>query len=290
MNNDFLKKVRSTMIGNMQTSMRTIRGLMHMSEGHLGSLLGMSASEIVKLEQQQEQMTETQYVALCGYIDYKMGTDERLRESIKRQLHLEEKSLLERWFLFFDEEMEEHPILKHGQELQEDTLQMIAKEYKVFMNYDSLKLCRGNKVFQTFLKALKMAGQPLLIPDCVLAKLQQDMFSYNRQVSSEARSALSVLNRLKENQLIALQDDICEGTVEEKIRQLFCNNKRNVQTILITENKELAKDLQSINEKMDGFDIRVITLQGGGMKLYRNLLIPEEQVVDTQSQTTGWDL
>lgn len=287
MNQDLFKQVRNTMISNLQNAMRTIRGFMHMSAGHFGSLVGISADEITQLEEQQVDMTEQQYVALCALIDYKMQHNDRFCESVKRILQLEENSLLERWFLFFDEEIEENSILKDGQELNVEACKTIAKDYKIWIHYDSLKFCKNNKTFQILLTELKAVNEKIGVPRCVLNKLQDDMLSYNMKVGSEARSALTMLNRLKGNQAIVIQEDVSIGTVEERIRQLFCNSKRNFPAVLITENEQLAKDLQTLNEMMDGFDIKVITMRGNTMKLYRNLLVEE---TSSDEKQTGWDL
>ena len=302
MKEDFFEKIRNNMIGTMQRSLGNIRFIIGVSSQELGNYIGVSKQGIESIEQGQETMNGTQYLAISALLDMKVKESPAIKNILLQALRSPDQqyvednesygdskfSFVDKWFMTFP--------TKEGNELSNDenldfyTMTMIANNYKIFINYDSLMIGRENKMFLELLQLMKESNNSLIVPLRVVDKLQSYIFSSDEEKRENAKRALTFLNTLHENDNIILKGEEGDGTIFEVVNKVFSSFKLTTKLVFITQDRELSKNLLRLNSQLKGFPIRILELKKDDkIRVYRNKSITtlvEAKFQETKLQET----
>jgi|GEM_PF-1101201 len=295
MKEDFFEKIRDNMIETMQKSLKNIRFIIGVSSQELGNFIGVSKQTIENLEQNLDVMTGTQYLALSAVLDMKVKENPAIKNNLlialrgpEQQFVDDEKvkedslfSFVDKWFMTF--QTKEIAELSNEESLDFYTMTMIANNYKIFINYDSLMIGRENKMFLELLQLMKESNNSLIVPTRVVDRLQSYIFSSDATKREDAKRALTFLNTLHENDNIVLKGNEKDGTIFEVMNKVFSSFKLTTKLVLITQDKELSRNLLCLNSQLKGFPIKILELKDEDkIKIYRNKSI--SNLVETKLQ------
>lgn len=302
MKENFFEKIRNNMIETMQKSLKNIRFIIGTSTQELGNYIGVPRQTIANMEQNLETMTGTQYLAIAALLDVKVRENPSIKDTLVLALRSRDKqytndrlnnddsvfSFVDKWFMTFP--IQERRELANEEALDFYTMTMIANNYKIFINYDSLMIGRENKMFLELLQMMKESNNSLIVPLRVVDRLQGYIFSPEENKRDDARRALTFLNTLRENDNIVLRGEENDGTIFEVMNKVFSTLKLTTKLVLITQDRELSKNLLRLNSQLKGFSIKILELSDRDkIKIYSNKSVStlvETKLQESKSHST----
>lgn len=284
---DFFLHTREKMIANLQAALRSVRQVLDLSAQELGDLIGVTRQTVNNLETGKTPMSPTQYIAIAAVLDKVLEEKPELypaliaviqsaghsaQDSLAGEIiNVHNGSFLKKWFMCFPDTgfightLEELPLLN------EDTLKAIARNYKIFVNYDSLLAENSQGFFEQFAPILKEHGNRLIVPMLVVETLQNMLLVPEPSQASRAREGLALLADLQARDVIQIRGEQTDKTISSLLISVFAKHKRNYRLLLITQDQLLAQDILSLNRKqsLPGFSIVCCYLGGEGcLKVY----------------------
>lgn len=284
---DFFLHTREKMIADLQAALRSVRQVLGLSAQELGDLIGVTRQTVNNLETGKTPMSPTQYIAIAAVLDEVLEEKPELYPALTAVIqsaghsapdslageiiNVHNGSFLKRWFMcfpgtgLFGHTLEELPMF------DEDALKTIARNYKIFVNYDSLLAGNARGFFNLFAPVLKEHGNRLIVPMLVVETLQKMLLAPDPSLASQAREGLALLADLLARDVLQIRGEQTDKTISSLLFSVFAKHKSNYRLLLITQDQSLAQDILSLNRKqsLPGFSIVCCYLDGEGcLKVY----------------------
>ena len=260
---------RERMIAIMQSSLRQIRQLCGWSAKDLGEYMGVTRQTINNIETKKTIMSTTQYVALCAVLDKRaekephilraaiailegntsMNTPPEILAGIPKPPaeDIHELTLLDKWFMAFPESNLRMPIDKTAA-LDEDSLNAIAKYYKIIAHADFLLHHQAEAFFTKIAQALKEVGNQIIIPLRAIEVMQDAVLSFDPNLYVPAKNGLNLLAKMQKNHLLDIRGEETDQDLNELLQAIFAQHRTHHRLFLLTQNQDLASDILQLNE------------------------------------------
>jgi DNA-binding XRE family transcriptional regulator len=284
---DFFLHTREKMIANLQASLRSVRQLLNLSAQELGDFIGVTRQTVNNLETGKTPMSPTQYVAISAVLDKVLEEKPELYPALTSVIqtsgysaedtlggeiiNVHNGSFLKKWFMCFPGTGSLEQTLQGKPLLDGDALNTIAKNYKIFVNYDSLLAQSSQEFFDQFAPLLKQHGNRLIIPLLVVETLQNMLLVPDPLKAGQAKEGLALLTDLQAREVIEIRGEQTDKTINSLLFSVFARHKSSYRLLLITQTENLAQDILSLNhnQSLPGFSIVCCYLDGeGSLKVY----------------------
>ena len=282
---DFFLNTRRDMIDTLQISLRAVRQLLGLSAQELGELIGLTRQTINNLELGKSQMSPTQYVALCAVIDHYVSEKPELLTAIIAVLkvsvsntdgqiisNVHNSSFLKKWFFCFPNDYKEFiGNVESSGENYAKFLSTLAQNYKIFVDWTFLVMPNANNVLDTMLPELIAANNSIIVPLRVVEYLQQQMLSSKQEEADRAKAAIITINKYLNKGAIQIRGEKEDSNIYSTFISVFAKYKSSYRLCLLTQDENLAKDIQVMNEKQElkGFPIMTCFLSDDNtIKIY----------------------
>lgn len=262
-----INQLRTSMISNMQSSIKFIRPLLGLSVQEMAELMGVTRQTINNLESNKSSMSVTQYIAICAVIDNKCKDNYEVLRAINAIIRanstpnidineLYDGLFLEKWFSTFPN----YELLKSDEiygwdMLDKALLEKLATNYKIFINYDSLMLPDSEIFFKRFSKVLQNCQSKMIIPLRVIERLQNLAKEDDDKLSIQAKHAIKCIVQMQSDEVIQIRGE--ESDLEnpnDLFIDLFEKYNGEYNLALITQSKCLAHTVLNI-ERCDSLNI-----------------------------------
>lgn len=288
---------RERMINTMQNSLKVVRQVCGWSAHELGEYIGVTRQTINNIENQKTSMSATQYIALCAVLDKKIKEEPHLMQTVVAVLSGNDKNnkqeenqflnnddgviledyplgninnnttFLEKWFLSFPKVKFNNEYLNDGEVFDAKGLRTIAKHYKVFVNSDTLGQIKAEEFFDKFALLLNEFNNKIIVPLRVIKFMQDNILSFNPDVYIPAKRGLNLLAKLQSKGVIDIRGEASDNAVNNLIQSVFAKHRTTYRLLLLTQNKELAEDILTLNNSktIKGYPIVVGKLNDDGI-------------------------
>lgn len=274
---------RQLMIENLQDSLRLVRHLMNFELEEFAEALGVTAQTVSSLETKKIKMTPTQYVAVAALAETYFAQNSARLEELKNTLDGEGKnygadyetsfrdnSLLKRWF-------EDFVDFAPAEDLPEDNLWDLARDYRIFLDAETLN-AEGAEIFTANLtRALKYFRKNAIVPLRSIEQLEDDS------------PAFELIKNMKAKGVVRVHGEDTDPDFRETILTVFERFRSTYRLCLITPDAELVQEIFALNDS-DDFQIAAAFLNDENeLEFYEeeNSDAPEE---DTDGQNfNGWE-
>ena len=316
---DFFLKTRQEMIEALQISLRAVRQLLGLSAQELGELIGITRQTINNLELGKSQMSPTQYVALCAVIDNYVSEKPELLTAIKAVLNVSigntdgqivsnvhNSSFLKKWFFCFPNDHNDFiENIEGSGENYTKFLSTLAQNYKIFVDWTFLVMPNANSALDGMLSELLAANNSIIVPLRVVEYLQQQILSSKPEEAHTAKTAIATINKYLKQGAVQIRGEREDSNVYSTFISVFAKYKSSYRLCLLTQDENLAKDIQAMNEKQEmvGFPIMTgflsddNTIKTYSENLKPSLLVEKSDIkvdvntvqFDVEKVAKGWD-
>lgn len=255
---------RKICIKNMQKSLKTICELLKLTSSELGSMIGVTGETILDIENNTTDMNVTQYIALCAVLDNMLKENVELKKRIIENVnsysgvYMEtdnsnseqantSTSFLERWFTMCGQEfwMNNHNAHLNMEDID---LEDVAKNYKIFLNYDSMMTEKSKKVFNQCERMMRLHNNKVIVPVRAVEVLKKLSQSTDADNLDGAQRGIELLEYLNDYGIIDVRGEKNDGEINNVIVSVFAKYRMNYKLILITQNEKLAYDVMQLNK------------------------------------------
>ena len=267
---DFLSEARQAIIENFQISMRAIRLLMGYSIAELAEYVGVTRQTINNLETGKSKMSVMQFLSLAAVVDNYIVSNGDMYQAIEAILDGNGRkssgkydtsfsgfSLLRRWFLLFDGEMDFGATMLPGSTFSPDDTNMsqLVRKYKIFVDADALMAEKAGEFFHAFSNYLTSENEKIIIPFRAVEQLQE--LTQDHGMAQRAVQALKLVNWLQQKNLVQIRGEASDSNLHDTILSVFIKFRSLHRLCLITQDHLFAKEVLHLNESHDhlGFDI-----------------------------------
>lgn len=269
---DFYFELRQRMIETMQNSLKQVRQVLGFGVQEFGDIVGLTRQSINNLETKKNKMSATQYVAISAVVDYCTKDKPELLQILSRILstndtvdngtvfsYIENGSLLKKWFLCFPDESKITGIFYENSKLiKQENFDRIANSYKIFL--DETILCEEG--FGDWVKKVSVVmnenNNNFLVPLKVVESIQGKIVSSEPVVVEHAQRGLNLLMRMQQQNLVEIRGEKGDVNIVSTFLSVFAKFKCVNRLVLLTQNKNLAKQIMYLNNgDIGGFNILV---------------------------------
>ena len=267
---------RQEMITNMQKSLKVIRQICNLSAQELGEYIGVTRQTINNIENFKTSMSATHYIAICTLLDKYIKKDPKLKMHIMIVLQgnlnnmmdvgegilnnsfydkSNSSTFLDEWFLSFNDKADSIEIVDR-MIFSENDLNILAKNYKIFVNADILEHINAKEFFKRFAKILEANNNKLIVPLSVVKYLQDNMLSTNTTTCISAKRALNILSKIQQKGLLDIRGESEDNIISNIFKSVFYMHRKNYRLALLTQDVELSKEIREFNkDNTEGFEI-----------------------------------
>lgn len=331
---DFFIQHRDRLIRSMQVNLGRIRQAVGWERDQLGELVGISEDALAALETGEDLMNATQYVALCATLDRKILPDENLTFSVLSLLSevfqsccpddehgarksslcmrdglFDDFSFLDKWFLSF-------PMAEYSMESAnaytvalDESLSVLARDFMVFINYDSLLLPTAASFLEHFSKYLADYRKKIIVPLRAIQIIHSSMFFSGNNEGRNAQKAMTLLSRMQSQNTLDIRGERGDDVINDIFLSVFARHRGLYKLMLITQDVNLAGDILSLNQTRStrGNPVMVCRINESGLlELFEGADFrplsdarfnepsnereqEEERTSEKTSNTIGWD-
>jgi len=308
---------RERMIAIMQNSLRQIRQLCGWSAKDLGEYMGVTRQTINNIETKKTVMSTTQYVALCAVLDKRaekephimraaiailegntiMNTPQEILASIPKPPaeSISDLTLLDKWFMAFPESNLRMPMKKASQ-MDMDSLNAIAKYYKIIAHADFLLHSQAETFFTKVAQSLKEVGNKIIVPLRAIEVMQDAVLSFDPNLYLPAKNGLNLLAKMQKNHLLDIRGEETDQDLNGLLQAIFAQHHTHHRLFLLTQNQDLASDILRLNESktIQSYPISAGRLkEDGSLEELTAIAIPEVQETPEERESEknafeGW--
>lgn len=254
-------QLRDIMISNIQTSIKFIRPLLGLTVQEMAELMGVTRQTINDLESNKRLMSITEYIVICAIIDNKCKENYEVLRAINAIIRansitnididfneLYNGLFLEKWFSTFSNyELVKDDEIYGWDMLDQDLLEKLAANYKIFIDYDSLMIPESEIFFKRFTKILRKNKNKIIIPLRIIEKLENLAKEDDDKLSIQAKHAIKCIVQMQSEEVIQIRGE--ENDLENSndlFLDLFGKYNGEYNLALITQNKYLAHMVMNI--------------------------------------------
>jgi DNA-binding XRE family transcriptional regulator len=264
------------MVDSLQVSLRSLRNLMGYSINEFAEIIGVTRQTINNLESGKSKLTATQYIAFSAIIDNFTEMNPSMYKAVENIIdgnhssHYSSSftnlSLLKRWFSCFESDVSNRLMISNDDVLTYQDLCILARNYKVFIDYTALMSDNANEVLRGFSSIFSKENAKFTIPVKVVEEIQHHISDadYNKQ----AINALKLINEFQRQNIVDLRGEHSDTNARDTILSVFAKFRSVYRLLLLTQDENFAKQVLNLNNNTQGFRIVVGFLDEDKVKLY----------------------
>lgn len=295
------KDQRNVIVENFQSLLRPIRNIMDCSIAEMAEAIGVTRQTMNNLETRKTGMSQTQYIALAAFIDHYFRQNGRLLPAVQTIIDQEgtknaadydtsfrDGSLIERWF----EGM--HACAEDMETADDDgfteELGIIARQYRIFMDTNILMTENAGNVVDDLVDALRTAERSVIVPLRLVEELR------TQRGNPAAQTAIKYLKQMQTQGVLDIRGEAGDPDFADIILSVFTRFRSAHRLCLLTNNRELAREVLRLNEtglEKENNPIVVGWVRDGRLHSYAEQPIAveskeQELLLDT-SGLAGWE-
>lgn len=269
---DFYYQLRQKMIRTMQLSLRQIRQVLNFGVQEFGELIGLTRQTINNLETRKNNLSSTQYIAICAVIDNfvkekpellpilsKILTSNEENTDLKIFETIDNGSLLKKWFLCFPDESKMIGLSKENSFIEKYDIDNIAQHYRVFLDNTALLNEGFESAVQNLTLSMKQCNNKYIIPLKTIEAIQQQLMSSNQHEISIAQRGIQTLMNMQNDDVVEIRGETNDVNNISTFVSVFAKFKWVNRLALITCDEKLATQIDALNnDDFGGFNILIL--------------------------------
>lgn len=129
-----------------------------------------------------------------------------------------------------------------------NVLEEYVKEWKIFIDTCSILHPAINKFWKNIIPLLEFYKNKIIIPFRVIEELKKhEMNISNSILAKNSKEALITIKYLAENNLIEIRGEDSDNFTDNVFQVVFTKYRMNYKLLLITQDNDLSKDIDSLN-------------------------------------------
>ena len=275
---DIYTDLRNTMLKRMQNSASELRRFMGLSGQELSEYLGVTRQTVSNIEQKRTPMNIPLYLAYGALLDNYLGKHKQDMKAIQAvirrnnpeigeadmnlELNSVNGSFLQGWFACFpsndDKRLSEVP--------EYECMQILARQYKVFLNHDTLQMLECREMLQRFTPVLQEFNSKIIVPQRSIEHLQNNLMSDETEVREAAKVGLDTCLNAKREGIISIHGEATDGELSVLYPAVFSRFKLEQRLLLISQDEMLRNSVEKLDDTDDiqGFQVRTGRLDDQG--------------------------
>ncbi|MBQ7197329.1 MAG: helix-turn-helix transcriptional regulator [Synergistaceae bacterium] len=261
---EYSKKIRACMVRSFAQVLKPARKVMDLSITTISEQSGIPEDVLMNIENGRTQLTDTNYIALAAVFDVfmtkKSPADKKILQKILEPDYDDptipahyvehfkkiEEPFLYKWFATFEEllvRLEKAP----KEFFTDEDLKTLAENYKIFIDETVL----DNENFALFMARitpfLKNASD--VTGSNVYVRITKDVIARIKERAQTSSEDLESLKRATEAIMKYKSEGLLEIFDAENVEAVFDAYREKFQFILITDNRDLAVEINSSQEE-----------------------------------------
>ena len=131
----------------------------------------------------------------------------------------------------------------------QNTLSMYTNDYKIFMDTCSILYFSSDKFWMNIIPLLREHNNKIIIPLRAIEELEKHSTNkINNELAVKSKSSLKILQQLQSAELIEIKGEKTDNFADNVFQVVFTKFRMTHKLLLITQDKNLASDILSLNK------------------------------------------
>ncbi len=128
-----------------------------------------------------------------------------------------------------------------------DAIKYYVENYKIFIDTCSLMEMQADNFYNNIYPYLKKSSSKIIVPSRVIDELSKHVKSKNQDKHKKAVKGLSILEKLKSNDLLDIRGESTDNFADNVFLVVFTKFRMQYKLLLITQDNILAKEVLNLN-------------------------------------------